>query len=370
MRRAVLDVAQELLRQRKFYKVITILENNEESYEGNFDFYWTFGTACLYVGDIGTAAKYYEKAREVKMTSTKLLLGQAAIFLRRGSTERAVQYYLEVLDNDPQNALAKDALEFIRSHGDYSTIQKWVETDRIRRFYPPLGINPLHVRNCILAGLALGCLISLAIVLWPKKIDYVHGQRRDLSAIELTGEESSNGLVPDLSGLVVRYILDSKEISASYQNAMMYFQDHRDNAAIVEINRILKSNASSSIKHKASLLLSYLEVPTFDSLTDNWTYQQVMEDLELYENAYVSWAGRIADAAYTQDNQWKCQLLVGYQDMKKVEGIVPVVFKNPPQPEIDGEKSVRILAQIVLKGDSFELSGLAVYQPLKGKSLP
>ena len=61
----------------------------KEIYEDNYEFYLTLGIACLYVGDIGAASSYFQLARRIKLTDTRLLMGQAAIFLRRGDTARA-----------------------------------------------------------------------------------------------------------------------------------------------------------------------------------------------------------------------------------------------------------------------------------------
>ena len=122
MSRSVLDIAQGLLKRRKFGQAILLLESRSELYEDDFEFYITLGIACLYVGDIGTAASYFNRARSIKILDTRLMLGQAAIFLRRGETDRAVQYYLDILNNEPGNEIAQAAMEFIRKNHDYSTI--------------------------------------------------------------------------------------------------------------------------------------------------------------------------------------------------------------------------------------------------------
>src|SRR5574344_912853 len=140
MSRSVLDTAHTLIKRRKFSSAITMLESSSESYINDFDYYLTLAISCLYVGDVGNAFSYFGKAREIKLTDTNLLLGQAAIFLRRGDTDRAVQYYLDVLNNEPANETALAAMEFIRRDGDYSTICKWVDSGKIERFYPPLGV--------------------------------------------------------------------------------------------------------------------------------------------------------------------------------------------------------------------------------------
>lgn len=141
MTRDVLDVAASLMKRRRFNRAIVMLENRSDIYEGNFDYYILLAVSYLYVGDTGAAASYFQRARKIKLTDTTLLLGQAALFLRRGDTKRAIEYYMEALDNDPANKVALSALEFIKEHGDYDTICRWVDTGRIAQFYPPYGAS-------------------------------------------------------------------------------------------------------------------------------------------------------------------------------------------------------------------------------------
>lgn len=370
MNRSVLETAHILLKRRKFEQTITLLESRREFYENDFDYYLTLGTACLYVGDAGTAASYFNKAREIKLTDSRLLLGQAAIFLRRGDTERAVQYYLDILDNEPGNEQAQGAMEFIRRNGDYTTICKWVDSGKIQRFYPPLGLNPEVIKNCILLGLGAGVILSLCIVFWPKPKHTYIGPRANLEKLALSSSEQRNAQEKDLSGTNVQYLLDNEAVNKSYEDAMQYFQDKRDNAALVEINRLLNSNASFAIKQKARILMGYLEQPTFDTLLDNYTYAQVAADPTLYLDCWVVWSGRVSNATPLENGAWRCDLLVGYEDMKNVEGIAPLTFDPAPEPPIDGEKPVRILAKVGDDNGHIVLTGKSVYQPLTGKSLP
>jgi len=370
MNRPALDTAHKLLKRRKFPQVITILESRADVYENDFDYYLTLGIACLYVGDAGNAASYFSRAREIKLTDSQLLLGQAAIFLRRGDTDRAMQYYLDILNNEPGNETALEAMEFIRTHSDYTTICKWVDSGKIERFYPQLGMNPDVIRNSVLFGLAAGAMISLCIVFWPKPRHPSIGPRANLERFVLTSSEQRNAQEKDLSGTTVRYLLDNEAINKSYEDAMQYFQDSRDNAAQVELNRLLNSNASFSIKQKARQLMAYLAVPTFDTLLDNYTYTQVAKDPVLYLDCWVVWSGRVSNAEPLDNGSWRCDLLVGYEDMKNVEGIVPLTFTPAPAPPIDGERAVRILGKIGDDSGHIVLAGKSVYQPLNGKGLP
>ena len=119
MAKDALTLAWLDMRRRHFATAIKRLEAKQEIYDENFEYYLTLGIACLYVGDIGASSSYFQLARRIKLTDTRLLLGQAAIFLRRGDTARALQYYLEIKENDPLNKTADDAMEFIRVNGNY-----------------------------------------------------------------------------------------------------------------------------------------------------------------------------------------------------------------------------------------------------------
>ena len=369
MARSALDTAKRLLNQRRFTLAIKVLDGSEKNYGDNLDFYVTYATACLYVGDYGAARSYFQRARNLSMTDVRLLLGQAVLFLRLGETDRALQYYLDVLDQDPNNSTAKRAMEFIRRRGDYTTICNWVDSGKIKRFFPPLGVNTSIIARSALLCAALCAAVLLTARLIPSGKKSWVGPRVNLTDLALSSEEKSNAVQPDLSGTVVRYFMDSRTIARTFESAMQHVEDHRDNAAQMEINRILLSNASFSIKQKANRLMTYLEVPTFDSLTDNYDYKTVQGEPQLYLDCYAAWGGRVMNAELRDNGSWYCELLVGYEGLHTVEGIVPVIFPQEPVPAVDGEKPIRILGKIDLQDDRVILRGIAIYQPLKGNKL-
>lgn len=363
MARDVLNVAGKLMRRRRFDKAIKLLEGRAEIYEGNFDYYLLTAVACLYVGDTGSASIYFQRARNIRLTDTNLLLGQAALFLRRGDTDRAIQYYIEILDNDPGNKIASRAMEFIRSKGDYDTICRWVDTGRIERFYPPLGADVYKIAAVALpcAACVLGVLLAL---LASARVRGASGDRADLSGLALSAEERKNAQEADLSSGAYAYILSGKQITESYEAALRYFQSRRDNAAQAEINRILNSNASVSVRQKASTLMSYLEPPSFDTIQDSPSYRQVEQEPKLYLDCWVSWSGRVSNVEQT-DSLYRCDFLVGYDSLEKgkLEGIVPLRFAAPPV--IEADKPLRVLARIASDSGRLYLEGRSVYQSVR-----
>ncbi|MBQ9238431.1 MAG: hypothetical protein IJ191_03835 [Treponema sp.] len=361
MARDALSTARFLLRRRKFYQAITLLEGREAFYEHNFEYALLLGTACLYAGDIGAAHRNFEAARKIKVSDSRLVLAQAALFLRRGESDRALQYYLTVVESDPSNKTAQAALEFIRAHGDYDTICRWADTGKLVRFYPPLGRHPLVVG----AGLFFVLVIAGAVV---SALYFRHerssgtGPRADLSAIALTADEMRHAQETDVTGRSYRYILSDREITASFERARRSFQNYRDNAARIDINRILGSNAQASVKRKAELLQSYLSEPTFDTLTDNPDYGAVAADPLLYAGVWVSWSGRISNVRQDDDG-WSGDFLVGYETMQNVDGIVTVHFAVAP--DIAVERALTVLAYVVATDGRFSLEGRAVYQSVQ-----
>lgn len=362
MTKDVLTLAWNDMRRRKFATAINRLEVREDIYHDNFEYYLTLGIACLYVGDIGAASTYFQLARRIKLTDVRLLLAQAAIFLRRGDTARALQYYLEIKEYEPGNKIATNAMEFIRVHGDYDTICRWVDTGRIEQFYPPLGTNPdkiimlvIPIVTCI-----LGCIVAFNVI--PRGQQF-SGPRADLTKLELTVDEKSEAKEKDLSTQSFKYVLSNKEITQSYNKALQHFQNHKDNASQIEINRILNSNATLSIKKKANVLMGYLEIPDFDTISDVPTYSDVIKTPVLYLDCWVNWGGKISNAITYEDGSYSCDLLVGDEGLSHYEGTVNVRFDSTPV--IDGGQSVKILGKITQIDGSVCLKGRAVYQSIK-----
>lgn len=363
--KSVIEQAKKLMVTRKFGSAIKLLQSHEENYEESFEYYCTLGIACLYIGDPGSANFYFERARRIRVNDTTLLICQAAIFLRRGDTERAVDYYLEVLDLEPSNKIAKSALEYIRTHSSEDEICKAVDSGKIEKFYPPLGLNPKMI-----FFVALICVVGISIGIFVPNVFFskqnIKMTRADLTELMLTSDEQKNPQELDISKNLISYILTDSEIKKSHQKAAEFFQARNDNAAQVEINRLLNSNASSAIKQKANRLMNYLEQPTFDSLKENFNVAQIKDEPNLYLDCYVDWSGRIANEIKNEESgSEEFTLLIGYEDQKNVEGTILVKLNFIPNPVLDGTKPVRILGKVSLESGKIYLTGKSVYQNIK-----
>jgi hypothetical protein len=211
-------------------------------------------------------------------------------------------------------------------------------------------------------ALALGCT---GVVLELLRVPLLPRRPVARSGLEATALESRDRTQAVQTGGAYRYILTQNQVVSTYERARALFIDYRDEAAKVELNRILESNASEPIKNKARLLLSYATVPGFDTLRDTFAYVNVLKDPFLYRDVHVIWKGMAANLRGGQ-NTTDFDLLVGYDTRNALEGIVPVHFNFAM--DVNVEQPLEVLGRIVLgtgkdgPGAIIRLEGLAVHQ--------
>lgn len=366
MPKDALSLALRDIRRRNFSMAIKNLEQEScrQIYEEDFEYYITLAIACLYSGDIGTASSYFSLARKIRITDSRLLLGQAVIFLRRGDTFRAIQYYLDLKDNNPSKKyvkIADSALEFIKNHGDFNTICRWVDTKKIEQFYPPIGKfwEKYLLFSIPIFTVICGIIFILNFLINKPKINYT---RIELSKLELTKEEKKEVKQQDLTNKSIKFIFNEKEITKRYENALQLFQNFRENAAQIEINIIKNSNANDLVKNKILMLQTYFEEPDFSSLKDVPKFSEVTNNKMVFENCWIDWGGKISNLIINEDNSCSLDFIVGNKDLSVFEGSVPVQFSLNPFTEIDSSKYVKILGKIILENDEIKIKGKSVFQ--------
>jgi tetratricopeptide (TPR) repeat protein len=363
----VLAKAIRLLRHKKFGEAIHLLEPKVPLYYRSFKCYYILGLAHLYSNSFGGAVDYFKSARDVKMRDPNVLLGFAALHLRRGETDRAVDLYLEVQDIDEKNKIAKKALKIIRKYARTDTMSEWIESGRLPELYPSPPPVPFSWRSalvaiaCMLAAaMAAGCvLVAVKVVSLPFKLPFQANPDRIgfVSSVLDQGDRRE----PVQTGGSYRYILTRAQVLSDYEKAQALFTTYNDEKAKVLFNRILESNASESIKTKAITLLSYMDVPGFDTLKDRIPFNEVMKDPFLYRDCYVIWQG-MATNLVVEENSTLFDFLVGYDTRSKLEGVVLARFNF--SVAVNPEKPLEILGRIVPaeNGENVSIEGTAIHQ--------
>jgi tetratricopeptide (TPR) repeat protein len=362
----ILTKAVRLARRGSYNAAIETLEPEVNRYHDSFKYYYILGVSCLRVGDFQGALTYFKLAREVRIREPNALLGMAVLHLRRGETDRAVDYYLEVQELDRRNSIARKALAIIRRYAGRNRIADWLESGELRKLYPPLPSVPPDPRRLLLGALvALSLAGAVTAVLFRLHVISLPGSQGPRQILAGTALEQKDREGPVETGGVYRYILTRTQVLEYYDRGLSLFTEYRDEAARLCFNRLVESNASESIKNKARLVISCMEVPGFDTFKrqDNYTYHEVNKDPVLYQGCHVIWQG-MATNVQTSSAGTSFDFLVGYDTRQSLEGITAVEFGRALL--INPEKPLEVLARIVSvstdRGEEIRLQGIAIHQ--------
>ena len=361
---SVLAKATRIARRGKYDEAVKILEPEEYRYRGSFHYSYLLGVCGLRLDDYSGALEHFRHAHDIKAANPLPLLGLAVLYLRRGEIEKTVDYYLDVQELDKNNRTAKKALNMIRKFArtdDFSAVN---ESGKIKSLYPPVPFAGFSANTVMaftlgmlaLAVLCFGILVNARAIPNPfqKK-----GERHLLAEYQLNADDRNQ---PVQTAGVYRYVLTRADVLSTYERAQSLFAAYRDEKAKIDLNRILESNASASVKNKARLLLSYMETPGFDTFKrgDNVSYSDAIAEPFLYRDVHVIWRGMAANVN-TVGNVTTFDLLVGYDTYRTMEGQVNVVFEQAVP--VNTERPLEVLGRIVPVGaQGLMLEGVAIHQ--------
>jgi hypothetical protein len=358
----VLIKAARLLRGGNYDRAIKLLESEESRYFGSFTYYYLLGLSYLRSQVFGMALTYFKLAREQKMRDPAVLLGLAALYLNHGDTDKALDLYLEVQELDADNKIVKKALKIIRKYPGPENISAWIDSGKLPVLFPSLPKLPLPPSGAktaaVLALLAAG---AVAALIKTGILPFGAGSRRsEPQGIELLREEQDAPMQIDGS---YRYVLTRKEAADKFNDARKLFASYHDEKAKVNLNHLLESNCPEPVKNKARILLSYMDVPGFDTLKDRFSYGEVIKEPVLYRDCYIHWRG-IAGNLKVERNHTSFDFLVGYDTRRTVEGIVRVDydFSIPVNPERPVEILGRIIPGTGERGEEIRIAGVALNQ--------
>jgi len=324
-------------------------------YRDHKRFCFLLATAYLYREDIGGAYSYYRRAQHLDFRDTGAAVGLAAVLIRRGESDKAIQIYIEVLEREARNAIALKGMAYLKAHAGGESDAPHDKS--LRTLYPR---PPFRARLPIALGLAIAVL-ALAIAAAPRialQLRNARPSRPSIAAIALEAEDRASPI--DSSG-GFSFVLSEKEAVESFDKAKRLFLEYRDEAALVEVNRLRLSNASRSVKAKAEALSLYAREPGFQSMPDRFSIADVNAFPSLYEGVGVLWKGLPANIEQGQDST-SFELLVGYHDKRRLEGIVLV--RLPFSAAIDANTAIEVLARVRKPADgaqSYYLAGIAIH---------
>jgi tetratricopeptide (TPR) repeat protein len=367
----ILSKASRLIRSGKYETALRTLEPEVNRYHGSFRYYYLLGNTCLRAGDYGGALTYFRLAREANSREPLAVLGLAALYLRRGETSRALDFYLEALELKPNNRIAKKALKLIRRNAGTDGLTAWLEAGELPSLFPPVAFPGFTVKEkfwgfvilLAIAAIAFGILVHFKYL--PNPFN-PHGDRQGMAGASLTREER---LVPVQTGGSYRYEFSGRvQAVETYEKALSLFAAYHDEPARVNLNRILESNAAEGLKNKARVIISFMEAgaPTFDTFrrSENTDFPDVEKDPVLYQGVHVIWQGRAANVSIT-DNETTFDLLIDYDPGKNANVMRgPAFVKFNYAIPLNPERQLEVLGRVMPPGSDgrINLEGIAIHQ--------
>lgn len=359
-----LRTAQKDFRKGYYARVLSSLEPLSLSYRDSHQFFFLMGTSCLVTGDVGGAATYLRKAEQLNFRHSPTLAALAAVHVRRGETDKAIQLYLDILSREPGNRFARRALQFLKTNSDPERLAALAKSGKIAVLYPvPSPAIRLGYRFLPLV-FVLVAVGGAGAVLLPRGVELIRNRapsRPGLEQFLLTEGEKKN---PVSTAGGFEYVLTEKEAIASFEKAKKLYTSWNDEAALVELNRILLSNAAPPLKTKAETLKGFIREPDFTNVRERYSYTDVARSPRLFDGVAVIWKGQASNVRESV-NGIRFDLLVGYQDKKNLEGIAnvdfPFLLRVPPGVPLE------ILGRVRPTEGGFRIEGIAVHELPEGR---
>jgi tetratricopeptide (TPR) repeat protein len=345
-----LKKAERLFRLKKFRDVVNCLQPEIFKYRESFRFYYYLGVSCLHTNDASGAVSYLGRASRLKDDDENTLVALAAAHLLKFQTGDAIKTYLAVLDLNPRNARARRGLDLVRKGLASHDVTRLVESGRIRRLFPRTGPLPMRYFLVPLASLALACAVFFAATALLR----TGGTPRPEIAAYTLPDDALNLI--DLTG-TYRYTLTSGEVKASFARAREHLNAYRDNLALVELNRILNSNASYQVKTLCQTIKKFALKPDFSNIRDSFPLKVVLKDPLLYVDCSVSWKGKVGSLSATNE-EIRFDLWVG--DTNEFEGVAPVVLNFAS--DVANAQTVEVLGEVSSSGDNVLLKGRVIHR--------
>ncbi|WP_455381792.1 tetratricopeptide repeat protein [Salinispira pacifica] len=362
MKSGTLKKAQSLYSRRRYAEVITLLEPQIFLYRENARFYYLLGVSCLQTDDTGGAYSYLKRGQQLDPDDTSILHALAAVHLKRRETNESLRLWLSLLDKDPKNRTARRALDIIKKNIEPGLLAEAVESGRIRSLYPR---PPLRLPRWLIAAAVLAFVLTPAgLLLAPTIKSALEPQPPQREGASMLTLDSVGGDLTAYSG-TYRYILTPTEIRDTFARIQRYFNAYRDNLAMKETNRILNSNAAPALKQKAELFRSHLQKPDFVTFRDNFSYSEVTGDPYLYNGCYIRWKGKISNLSVTPQ-KISFDFLVGYEDEKVLQGVVPVVMNFAA--DLRNAQAVELIARVINTDGKISLEATSIRPILSGGS--
>ncbi|AYE36031.1 hypothetical protein DB313_00685 [Borrelia turcica IST7] len=359
----------------KYSEVVKLLEKEIFLYKNYYFYHYILGMAYLKMGNLTNAHTYLKKAYTLNPTEPDVKQSIAILLVAQGKEDKAIRIWLKMIEENQEIKRSELSLETIRKNPIQGTLffNKKKTYDKL---FPEIKAKTgENLFNSIRIVLTTVGLISLVLVI------FLFINSKEIITLQFSSKSKNKKAINNITAYIddikindkekiendegqFVFILTETEIKNSFQKIKNHLKENKDNFARIEINKILNSNASESIKLKAKNLASFISRPDFITFDDYLDLKKIKQTPLIYSNAYVKWEG-IVNNIEKKDNIIYFDFYVGY-NKNALEGIITT--KTTFDIDIDFKDSVEILGQIDYTKGKLTLNAITIRTIEKTKS--
>lgn len=338
------------LKKKDFLEAINNLEEYISYNDTNYLGYYYLGLAYIFRELYDEAYKYILKAYELNEYDFNTINTLAFLNLKFNNVDEAVNYWLDILDIDKKNHIAKRNLEKVKKCSNIDKLVSSVYPDEFINFkvkknirlnirFPKFRLKYLKICIPVIIAAGITLLIYKLIVtrdnIKIKKFDIP--SKKNFQSVDLPDMEKDYIIDKNIKKSI--FNLKPGEIKKLFYNTKKFIQRQSYNKAIININKILHSNAGIIIKERFKILKSFTRTRETFQLKDNISYSTLMNLPLLYEDIQVVWKGKIEDIKSDEDTQTTMFNLFVKENKQSI-GMAKVIFQKMFTNLTNGKKAV------------------------------
>ncbi|MBB6213230.1 tetratricopeptide repeat protein [Borreliella californiensis] len=351
---------------KKYSQAIKLLEKEIFFYKNYYLYHYVLGMSYLRIGNLGNAQTYLKKAYTLNPSEPNIKQAIAILLVSQGKEEKAIQIWLKMIEENQEVDRSELSLEIIRKNPIKGSA--FLKNNNLyEKLFPTIKAMPDKNLTKLIIIIIMGGIIFISML----AIYFIFYEQKTTTSANLKAEinKNLNNIAAYIDDIKINnkekikneegqfiLILTSDEIKNSFEKIKIYLKKGKDNFARVEINKILNSNASESIKLKAKNLASFISRPDFISFNEHLNLKDIKKDPSIYSNVYVKWEG-VVNNIEKKDNIIQFDFYVGY-NKNVLSGIIPA--KTTFDIDIDFKDHVEILGQIEYKKNKLTLNAITI----------
>lgn len=365
-----LKIALNYLGRAEYSRVIRLLESKIPIYVENREFYTILAKAFYYTGDYAGAKLYFDRGQKIHWEIESALF-LAVLGIKRRDFNSALRIWLDILDENPENKLARRGLETLKKYSTMDELESFIHSNKIDKLVPKRKIKLTTGTTVSIITILVIILLTVTAIRFSvidKIIDYINNPSHSTLEVNREGAQgfeldSANRDYLDFSEQSI-YTFTGEQIEALFKDASDLFINNRDNLVKTYLNLIKYSNANEQLKNKAELLDHYLIMPSWASYDDDFNFEDINRDVYKYDHCIVKWKGTISNLEI-RNRKIFFTLLVGYDSGKILEGTVDVELNE--NIKIQENQPIEVLGKVIPRDDSFFLEAQTVMQYVVNK---